>query len=130
MKKFLFASIVSLFCMHANAGFLLGYMLGNATSSNNSSSGTSDATVIYIAPEEVMKAVTNPLSVKQVNKHVCPYFTEYGTEKGQAGLSLSQIFTWATTGMPASQKTILQISRVIDPQNISCATFWFSYVDK
>ncbi len=132
MRKYtlIASTLVSLIAIPAAANaassFLFGMVVGSMMSSGGGHSNGVDASVIYTADEETMKAV-DPFSVRQINISNC-FSPAYGSRAD--GKTLKEIFTVAIKDLPPKERTILQILRIIEPNNISCATTWFSYVEK
>jgi hypothetical protein len=130
MKIRLLLAILLLICVQtaqAQAGFIFGYAIG---SSGKSAMSSSDSSIMYIAPEDVMKTVTDMMLVRMVSATVCPNTDSTGGVKKEASISFGEIFAKVTTKLPKKQRTILQITRVFYSSNNECATFWFNYIEK
>ncbi len=111
----------------ANAQCLLcmagGFMLGSAGSSDQYSNAGGN--VLYQAPG-IAERLDNPLEVRIAASETL-YMLRGDRPAHKGGKSIQEIFEMTIPG--AHQYTLLQVERVIDPDDNMSATFWFAYIE-
>jgi hypothetical protein len=104
----------------------VGYALG----SNSSQGGGSAGAVLYIAPR-IAERIVDPLAVHIVSSATRNYSNigrhVAGTDRWE-GLTIQQIFE--RTVQRHEQYVVLEVVRIVHPEENASATFWFTYIEK
>ncbi len=108
-------------------GLILSSMMSNG--SNTVVSGSSAGDVIYALPY-VSERVTDPLGVRMIcsEKQSFNKTSEPATYDNLGGQTLRAIFQGKVKD--PDKYEILQVIRIIDPENTYRANLWFSYIEK
>lgn len=114
---------VTLLAGTAQAGFGTGIIVGMVLSSSNNVVGSGDSNVLYVLPQ-VNERVKDPLKMKIA----ATYLKSFAPGSSDTNKSLEDLFRETISG--ADRYAILQVIRVLKPQNLQEAVIWFVYIEK
>ncbi len=102
----------------------VGFAIGSIP---NEQTPVDDGNVIYVAPR-ISERIANPLAVRFASSAMMNFSNEQGDRGGMKNSSLEEIF--AATVADYQKYTLLEVKRIINPQNYGKAQFLFVYIEK
>lgn len=104
---------------------IVGFALGSSASSAAGNAGGGGA-VLYIAPR-IPERITDPLGVRLVASRQMGFSDQYW-KNPMGGATIQNIFDKTVAG--SNQYVVLEVVRVIAPEQNEVAVFWFAYIEK
>jgi hypothetical protein len=112
-------------------GFLLGMATGAGLFGGDGDNhmGGGSSSVLYVAPEDVLKRIKNPLAIMQTVYRGGPSYDYI-----KRGWTLYQLFQRSIKLLSKANRAedyeVLQVIRVFDGTNPAEAVIWFCYIEK
>lgn len=117
---------------YAQAGFVLGMVLGSSMSGGDEVIGSGNANILYVMPRAAER-VKDPLKIRLRSTDILWFAvdqskSEFRNDRYTGGMHLRQIFARVEPNTESFE--VLQVMRVFHPQHVSGASVWFAYTEK
>jgi hypothetical protein len=104
---------------------IVGYAIGSS-GNDEKAGGSAGGSVIYVAPH-IDERIADPLAVRVASERFDFSDAGYKSSVRASGATLAQLFAY--TVEESEKYTVLEITRVVDPEVSRVAVIYFAYIE-